>query len=265
MNSFAIYQTGSIPGQIRDPQGTARQVSNLASQACHPANLASVPRLRRYRTGDHDAVYDICVRTGAAGEDATHLLRDPALLGHIYAGPYLTLAPDLAFVVEDDAGVAGYVLGAADTAEFEDRLEREWWPELRRRYPEYRPERASQRARERAGPERPGRRPRAESMSGDAVFDDLLIALMHSPARTRADLVATYPSHLHIDLLPRLQGQGWGRRLIDTLVERLRAAGSPGLHLGVATANTKAQAFYRVVGFTELDDDGVTVTFAMPL
>jgi ribosomal protein S18 acetylase RimI-like enzyme len=202
--------------------------------------LASVPLLRPYRTADQDAVYDICVRTGAAGEDATHLLRDPALLGHVYAGPYLALAPHLAFVVEDDDGVSGYILGAADTAEFQDRLEREWWPELRRHYHAYRTD-------------------------GDAAFDDLLIALMRSPIRAPADLVAAYPSHLHIDLLPRLQGQGWGRRLIDTLVERLRATGSHGLHLGVATANTKAQAFYRAVGFTELDDDGVTVTFAMPL
>jgi ribosomal protein S18 acetylase RimI-like enzyme len=48
-------------------------------------------------------------------------------------------------------------------------------------------------------------------------------------------------------------------------VERLRATGSHGLHLGVAAANTNAQAFYRAVGFTELDDDGVAVTFAMPL
>jgi ribosomal protein S18 acetylase RimI-like enzyme len=199
-----------------------------------------VPRLRPYRAGDHDAVYDICVRTGAAGEDATHLLRDPTLQGHLYAGPYLALAPELAIVVEDRGGVAGYILGVADTAAFEDRLEREWWPALRRRYPAYRTD-------------------------GDAVLDDLLIALVHSPARTRADLVAAYPSHLHIDLLPRLQGQGWGRQLIDTMVERLRATGSHGLHLGVATANTKAQAFYRVVGFTELDDDGFTVTFAMPL
>ena len=202
--------------------------------------MGAVPRLRPYRAGDHDAVYDICLRTGAAGEDATHLLRDPTLQGHLYAGPYLALAPELAFVVEDGDGVAGYILGAADTAAFEDRLEREWWPALRRRYPAYRTD-------------------------GGAVLDDLLIALMHSPARTRPELVAAYPSHLHIDLLPRLQGQGWGRRLIDTLVERLRAAGSPGLHLGVATANTKAQAFYRVIGFTELDDDGFTVTFAMPL
>jgi ribosomal protein S18 acetylase RimI-like enzyme len=199
-----------------------------------------VPRLRPYRTGDHDAVYDICVRTGAAGGDATHLLRNPVLMGHVYAGAYLALAPDLAYVVEDDDGVSGYILGAADTAEFEDLLEREWWPDLRRRYPTYRTD-------------------------GDAVLDDLLIALMHSPARAPADLVATYPSHLHIDLLPRSQGQGWGRRLIETLVERLRAAGSHGLHLGVATANTDAQAFYRVLGFTELDDDGVSVTFAMPL
>jgi ribosomal protein S18 acetylase RimI-like enzyme len=199
-----------------------------------------VPRLRAYRPADHDAVYDICVRTGAAGEDATPLLRDPPLLGHIYAGPYLELAPELAFVVEDDDGVAGYVLGAADTAEFEDRLERDWWPELRRRYPTFKTD-------------------------SDAALDDLLIALMHSPARAPADLVAAYPSHLHIDLLPRLQGQGCGRRLIDTLVERLRATGSHGLHLGVAAANTNAQAFYRAVGFTELDDDGVAVTFAMPL
>ncbi|HET6665226.1 MAG TPA: hypothetical protein VFG94_13245, partial [Acidimicrobiales bacterium] len=97
-----------------------------------------MPRLRAWRPTDHDAVYDICVRTGAAGEDATRLLRDPALPGHVYAGPYLVLAPDLAFVVEDDDGVAGYILGAADTTEFEDRLEREWWPGLRRRYQAHR-------------------------------------------------------------------------------------------------------------------------------
>jgi ribosomal protein S18 acetylase RimI-like enzyme len=88
---------------------------------------------------------------------------------------------------------------------------------------------------------------------------------MHTPVRTPQEVTAAYPSHLHVDLLPRLQGQGWGRRLVDTLVERLRAAGSTGLHLGVATANTGAQAFYRAVGFTELADDGVSVVFAMPL
>ena len=39
---------------------------------------------------------------------------------------------------------------------------------------------------------------------------------------------AEYPAHLHIDLLPELQGQGWGRRLIDTLVAALRERGVRG-------------------------------------
>jgi ribosomal protein S18 acetylase RimI-like enzyme len=197
-------------------------------------------RVRAYRATDHDAVYEVCLRTGAAGDDASPLLRDPALLGHVYAGPYLALAPELAFVVEDDEGTGGYILGAADTVAFEERSEREWWPEMRRRYPRYRTDR-------------------------DAVLDDLLVALMHSPVRAPAELVASYPSHLHIDLLPRLQGRGWGRRLVDTLLDRLRSLGSRGVHLGVATTNTRAHAFYRALDFTELSDDGVTVTFAMEL
>ncbi len=196
--------------------------------------------LRQYRPNDHDAVFEICLRTGASGDDSSGLLRYPDLLGHVYAGPYVTLESELAFVVEDHQGVAGYILGAADTVAFAERLEREWWPHLRRRYPTWRTD-------------------------ADATLDDLLIALMHTPVPASPDVVADYPSHLHIDLLPRLQGQGWGRRLVDTLAERLRTAGSRGLHLDVATDNTRAHAFYRRVGFSELVRDDHTVTFVMDL
>jgi ribosomal protein S18 acetylase RimI-like enzyme len=199
-----------------------------------------VTALRPYRPDDRDAVYEICLRTGASGEDASGMLRDPDLLGHVYAGPYVTLEPDLAFVVVDDAGVGGYILGAADTVAFEERLEREWWPDLRRRYPTWR-------------------------TGDDATFDDALVARVHSPPATPAALVADYPSHLHIDLLPRLQGQGWGRRLVDSLAARLRSTGSPGVHLGVAADNTGAHAFYRRLGFTELARDERSVTFATRL
>jgi ribosomal protein S18 acetylase RimI-like enzyme len=61
-----------------------------------------------------------------------------------------------------------------------------------------------------------------------------------------------YPAHLHIDLLPRLQGQGMGRRLIETLIAALRERGIPGLHLGLDAANTSARAFYDRLGFVEL-------------
>ena len=38
-----------------------------------------------------------------------------------------------------------------------------------------------------------------------------------NPDRMLIAEVDAYPAHLHIDLLPELQGQGMGRRLIDTL------------------------------------------------
>ena len=67
-------------------------------------------------------------------------------------------------------------------------------------------------------------------------------------------MFAEYPAHMHIDLLPRLQGQGLGRALIETLADALRERGVPGLHLGVSTENPGAIAFYHRVGFVTLEE-----------
>ena len=93
-------------------------------------------RIRPYRPGDLDELYRICLLTGDAGQDATALYQDPRLLGHIFAAPYGVLEPALAFVAEDAAGVGGYIVGALDTQAFEERLESDWWPGLRSRYPD---------------------------------------------------------------------------------------------------------------------------------
>ncbi len=74
-----------------------------------------------------------------------------------------------------------------------------------------------------------------------------------------------YPAHLHIDLLPELQGQGWGRRLIEALRDRLRAAGVPGVHLVAAGTNAGAIAFYERLGFTRLDAPADVAAFGMLL
>ena len=66
------------------------------------------------------------------------------------------------------------------------------------------------------------------------------------------EIVATHPAHLHIDLLPRFQGRGLGRRLLDHLFEGLRAAGADAVHLGVSPENTNAIAFYEHLGFEVL-------------
>jgi ribosomal protein S18 acetylase RimI-like enzyme len=198
-------------------------------------------QIRGYQRADLDALYRICLQTGRGGQDATAQFRDPMLLGHVWAGPYGELEPDLAFVVEDDEGVGGYILGALDARAFEDRLERDWWPGLRARYPE----------------------PAGEA-STTTTRDEEVVYLIHHPLRTPDELAGRYPSHLHINLLPRLQSRGYGRRLTDTLIDALRARGSRGVHLFVNAGNDAAPNFYRRVGFTELPgDDGLV--FGMPI
>ena len=64
-------------------------------------------------------------------------------------------------------------------------------------------------------------------------------------------MARAFPSHLHINLLPRIQGQDVGRRLIDRWLATVRKMGSTGAHLGVNTANARAIGFYRRFGFVE--------------
>ena len=92
--------------------------------------------IRSYRPADLGDLYRICLLTGDGGQDATCRYRDPTLLGHIVAAPYGLFEPSLAFVAADTSGVAGYIVGALDSQAFEKRLERDWWPRLRTRYPE---------------------------------------------------------------------------------------------------------------------------------
>ena len=75
----------------------------------------------------------------------------------------------------------------------------------------------------------------------------------------------TYPAHLHIDLLPELQGQGFGRRLIDTLVAALRERGVRGLHLAADVRNTSAAAFYERTGFSRIPSHADVVAFGREL
>ncbi|HXB49855.1 MAG TPA: GNAT family N-acetyltransferase [Streptosporangiaceae bacterium] len=187
-------------------------------------------RIRPYRPADLDALYQICLLTGDRGQDATSRYHDPKLLGHCFAAPYGLFEPSLAFVAADISGVAGYIVGALDSQAFEKRLESNWWPQLRTRYPEPPPGLPAQ----------------------QWTPDQQLAHFIHHPDRTPDDLAARYPSHLHIDLLPRLQARGYGRQLIQTLTTALRDQGSSGVHLRVTPGNERAVRFYRHIGFAQL-------------
>ena len=185
--------------------------------------------IRPYETRDLDALYDICLKTGDLGKDATQLYGDPKLLGQLYAAPYAALEPDLTFVLEDSEGVCGYILGAFDSKIFYERLETEWFSELRKQYPKP------------TGDE--------ENWSRD---EQLINQFYKYDATDNEALEHDYPSHLHIDLLPRAQGSGNGRALMETFLAALREKGSSGVHLGTSPQNVRSEKFYLKLGFQEL-------------
>jgi ribosomal protein S18 acetylase RimI-like enzyme len=205
-----------------------------------------MPEIRAFRPADLDELYSICLATGAGGDDASALYRDPKLVGHVYAAPYAHLSPLTVFVIEDASGVGGYIVGVPDTRDFEARLEAEWWPALRKMYPD------------------PSGTPRT-----DRSADQIMSYKIHHPDRTAEEIVGPYPSHLHINLLPRLRGQGVGRQLMMRWLAAVRDMGSQGAHLAVGTANRRAIRFYRACGFHEPEhpsrSESVAVWFAIGL
>jgi ribosomal protein S18 acetylase RimI-like enzyme len=78
-------------------------------------------------------------------------------------------------------------------------------------------------------------------------------------------VAADYPAHLHVDLLPRAQGSGHGRQLVDHLLSRLRAMGVLGVHLGVDADNERAIGFYRHVGMRPVRQKPGALILGMPL
>jgi GNAT superfamily N-acetyltransferase len=132
-------------------------------------------------------------------------------------------------VVEDEAGVAGYVVGVLDTRAFEAELEKRWWPTLRPLYAD----------------------PSGTPPAGWTA-DEVRGWQIHHPRAAPEHVAGPYPSHMHINLLPRLQGRGLGRALIDTWLSRVKALGSTGAHLGVDPANARAMRFYPAVGWRAL-------------
>ena len=181
--------------------------------------------IRPYEPGDYDAVSRVCLLTADGGGDATGLYGDDRLMPDIWARPYLEFEPEWAWVVDDGSGAGGYILGVPDTRAFVARYRADWVPRLAARYEHVEP---------------------AESA------DEKMRRLGFVPERMLIDEIEDYPAHLHIDLLPHLQGRGLGRALVATLETALAAAQVPGVHLGVDPANTGALAFYRRLGFTEL-------------
>lgn len=195
-------------------------------------------QIRNFRPEDRADCYDVCVKTGLGGQDATGVYRDDDLIPEIFCGPYVDLEPGLAFVVDNGARVVGYALGAADTRDFVERYRAQVLPAFARRF---------------------------GAMAGVSDDEREMTELGLQPQRMLIPELDDFPAHLHIDLLPEAQGQGLGRQLIETLLDELAARGATGVHLEMDPANEGAGAFYARLGFDRLGTDEDTARFAMRL
>ena len=185
--------------------------------------------LRAARPEDQAGAYYVCLKTGDHGKDGEPFYRDdPDALGRIFVGPYMAFEPELSLILEDEKGVCGYAFGAFDSKAFYARYESEWRPRLCVQYPMPQGD--------------PAQWTRAQTVH----------SWYHRPDYFCPEPYDAYPSHMHIDLLERARGCGWGRRMMELVMEKLRQRGSPGAHLGVSVLNTPALGFYQKLGFREL-------------
>lgn len=205
--------------------------------------------IRPATSNDVPFLSHICLVTGDKGNSAEHLYTIGELLGLVYALPYVQ--PELAshtygFVIEerDTKNVVGYILGATDTRAYEAAAAVYWWPRLREKYPLSLVEGYEDAVKN------------GETHKARLTPDDVqIIRTIHNPPPAEERCIAYSPAHMHIDILPQYQRQGWGKRLIGTVVAHLRDKGLDALWLSMAPGNDNAANFYARLGYEKFEEE----------
>jgi ribosomal protein S18 acetylase RimI-like enzyme len=187
--------------------------------------------IRPYQANDRNAVISVCHRTGYFGEDAAPHFKDAELFGLLFAAYYIEYEPENCFVTDDNGKAVGYIIGSVDTTAQREAFDRIIVPRIVRR----------------------AFTKTLFCHPGDVIF---LLGLTDHADYERLlytpDLVARYPAHLHMNVLPNYQRHGVGTALIECFLERMKKAKVPGVHLVTSTENKKALPFYHKEGFSLL-------------
>ena len=149
------------------------------------------------------------------------------------SGPICSSSLGCALMLEDEQGVCGYALAAADSRAFYGRYENEWRPELCSQFAE----------------------PTGDPTSWSRVQQ--IHYLYHHPDYYLPEPYEQFPAHLHIDLMTRAHRQGHGTKMMNLLIDRLPAKGVPGVHLGMAASNDRVHSILHKPGFCRPLRNGV--------
>ena len=188
--------------------------------------------IRPYRSRDRDAVRRICYLTGYMGESADWMWRDQESFSDIFTGYWTDREAEHALVAEHDGEVVGYLLGCMDS--------RRVWNVGKV---------VARHGFVRGVAFRPGTSKMFWRMITDGIPTRSTTSCHRPRTTTRAGR-----AHLHIDLLPVCRRSGVGSALVGRWLEKLSLAGVPGCHLQTMSENTRAIAFFRKMGFSEVGD-----------
>ncbi|KAJ7682656.1 acyl-CoA N-acyltransferase [Mycena polygramma] len=180
--------------------------------------------IRKATSADAPSLSRICLVTADAGKSAEALHDFGELPGLVYAVPYVNLPTTWAFVLVDESKdqVVGYIVGSTDTRAYEQYAAEHWWPVQAEKFP-----------------------PSAMTREADKRYAALL-RKMHTATDAS---IAFSPAHMHINILEEYQGQGWGRKMVQTALDYLKGEGINKLWLGMDPRNTDARKFYERLGF----------------
>uniref|UniRef100_A0A669BID2 protein O-GlcNAcase n=1 Tax=Oreochromis niloticus TaxID=8128 RepID=A0A669BID2_ORENI len=232
-NILLYYQCDALDSALSEPwafkggvSGEVQMLLPVGSSSelfTHPPPLFPTSRLyniRPYHSKDKVELYrmvrQLHLRTqGGPESSAAH----PDVIGDRCLGPCLALCPEYSFILEDELGVCGCVLGILDVRSFAKRCQASWIPAMRDKYP----------------PKMNGTHPNTQDQG---EYPDSL--LYH------------FPSQLRLDALPELVDISISRTLLTALLTALKANGSQGVFCEVQPTDRQRLEFLTKLGFLEI-------------
>ena len=172
-----------------------------------------MPSIRKYQEKDRENVELVCAGTSDERMQDKPGMREMLLT--VFCHYYIEQEPDNCFVLaNDDDEAVGYVLCAKDFDVWKEQFNKGYLKKTKNLMTKF---------------------------MGKGSIDGMKA------------FAKEYPAHLHIDILPDYQRQGWGTKLVDTLKAHLREQGVTGLMFCVGTDNETGKSFYNKYGFEVLE------------
>jgi ribosomal protein S18 acetylase RimI-like enzyme len=185
--------------------------------------------IRHYQNSDRAAVVGISGDTAFFGKPVEAFLEDRLLYCDAFTRYYLDFETPFVLVADCPDGLAGFLLGCADTTSYLKR-----WREylvtrvlVRTIFGHYK-----------LGPR-------------TARFAWGMLAGLTRRDKPEVNL-QVYPAHMQIDVRQGYRGVGVGYQLINAYLDQLRALGICGVHLGTISHNEVACHLYESMGFQKL-------------